>query len=340
MDGLKAEIAKGEDFADLARKYSEDLISKDSGGLLGVMDEKTAPKPFVDAVKKLKEGDVSGIVETPEGLHLIRLNSLTVAKAPTYEERKDAIKKDLQTAKATPLYFDSLEKLRDLAFNSPDLSEPASAIGAKIHESNAITRNGGGEGLFANQKVYREVFKDNVLKNGENSDVIEVSPDHAVVVRVKKYNPSSLLPFERVIAQAHDLVTTEKAKVALAKKADEVEKKIRDGEAIDKVANADGDKWQVELASKRTNPKSDREIISAAFRLPAATGKAFAIDKIQKSNGDYVVLTVSNVQDGTTKDYNPMEIPMLKNYMVRAKAVEEFNALEASLKSKANIDIY
>lgn len=339
LNDLKSKLAAGEDFAELARAYSEDLGSKEAGGALGVLNGDAFPDAFVKAAQKLSPGQVSDIVETESGLHLVYLNSLEVVAAPTLEERYEAIKSDLQTAKAAPLYLQSLEKLKDLAFNSPDLSDPAAAVGAMIQESAPITRHGG-QGLFSNKKVYDQVFMENVLKNGENSDVIELGPTQAIVLRLKHHDPAALIPFDEVATKARDLLVTDKAKIQLAEKAEALRAELFAGADIEALARKDGLEWQVTLAAIRNNPQSDREVIAAAFQLPSPPAGRMVVDKIQKINGDYVVLTVSNVKDGSVNDFNPMETPMFRNFMVRAAAMQEFSALEAGIKAKSEVDIY
>jgi peptidyl-prolyl cis-trans isomerase D len=335
---LQAQIKSGKDFADIARASSDDMGSKESGGLLGTLNEEAFPKEFVAAAKLLKTGEVSNVVETSAGLHLIKVNNVFTPKAPGFDERKDAIRAELSKSKAAPLFQQAVEQLKDLAFNSADLAEPASALKVSTKITNDITRNKGVD-IFASKKVRKAVFEDRVLLNGENSDVIEVMPTTVVVLRVKEHKPSALLPFESVSVKAEQSVKATKAKEALKKKSEAIVASIKSGEPIEIVAKNYGYSVNTQLQAKRAGFGGDLETMEAAFALPSVTGNQSALDTIEKINGDRVVIVTSNVQDGTLSDLSPMERNAMKRYVSRAQAIQEFTAYQDSIKENAKIDI-
>lgn len=336
---LKKQITDGQDFAEVARQNSEDFGSKEAGGELGNLNEEIFPKTFVTAAKALKEGQVSDIVETPNGLHLIRVNSVVVLKAPSLADRSPSIKADLITAKAAPAYVQALEQLKDAAFNSADLKEPAETIHATVQVANAVTRTQT-DGVFKNQKVRQTIFEDRILSGGENSDVIELSPTEAIVLRVKQHNESTVLPFEQVAVKAESLVKKAKASEFLNTEIQQAMTAIKAGESLAEVAQKQHLTVKSLKQSRRSALGADIEIIEAAFALPAATGTQFALDQIEKINGDKAVVVVSHVENGELTDLNPMESSALKRYVSKANAIGEFNAYQESLKEQADIDIF
>jgi peptidyl-prolyl cis-trans isomerase D len=335
---IQEKIKGGDDFAELAREFSDDLGSKEAGGYLGALNADAFPESFLVATNALNKGEVSGVVETESGLHLIRINNVIEPKLPTYEERKEAIVADLQMTKSLPMYVDALEKLKDISFNSVDLIEPAEAVNAKIKTSSAVTRKGGA-GIFSNKTVYNAIFKEGVLKNGENSEVIELGPTSAVVLRVKEHNPSALIDFAIVATKAKEMIVTDKAKEQLSVKANAIKNKVFAGTDIESIAKEYSYPWQVILASKRTNSDANQEIVNAAFKLPTINESQKAVDLMQKANGDYVVLTVSNVKDGDLAE-NQLEANTLKSFVARASGIDEFDIFQAGLRDQADVDIY
>jgi peptidyl-prolyl cis-trans isomerase D len=336
---IQKQLQEGQEFSDLAIAYSEDLGSKDSGGMLGVLNEESFPKEFVTAAKVLNKGEVSGIVETESGLHLIQLSEINKPEMATYESRKDAILADLTLAKATPMYLQAVEQLKDIAFNSADLSEPAKSLNEEIQVSAAVTRKGG-EGIFGNKAVYTAVFNEPVLVNGENSEVLELGPNRAVVLRVKEHQPAGLIPFAEISEKVKAEAITAKAQEQLLAKADNIKAKILSGAEIEQLAIENGFSWQLSLAARRTAVDADPELINAAFAMPKTAGEIPAVDTIKKANGDFIVLAVNNVKDGNPTDITPMETKTIKSYVARAVSLEQFNAIENAIKSKADIKIY
>ncbi len=339
LQQIQKQLGEGQEFSDLAIAYSEDLGSKDSGGMLGMLNEESFPKEFVKVAKTLKKGEVSPIVETESGLHLILVSDISIPKMATYDERKEAITNDLKIAKTAPMYLQALEQLKDITFNSADLSEPAKTLNTEIKVSSPVTRNGGA-GLFSKKAVYSAVFKDEVLKNGENSDVIELSPTQAIVVRLKEHKPSALIPFENNIEAVKTEAIIVKAQEQLAAKSQSLKAKILTGVNIEQLSLENGLALQSALSARRTSFESDPEIINAAFSMPKSSGAIPAVDTIKKTNGDFILLAVNNIKDGNPKDITPMETKTIKSYVARAVSLEQFNAIESALNDKADIKIY
>lgn len=102
IEGLLAELRGGADFAELARRHSEDRSAAD-GGDLGEFSRGRMVKPFEDAVLALQPGEISGVVETRFGYHLIKLEARTPAKIPTLEETRDRIRQRLIAERRTEI---------------------------------------------------------------------------------------------------------------------------------------------------------------------------------------------------------------------------------------------
>ncbi len=334
---IKKQIAEGESFADLAKEHSDDFGSKEQGGALGELNEDAFPEAFVQAAKALTKGQVSDIVETESGFHIIKLTELTVTKAEPYEKRKDILIKELQSAKAAPAFWAAVEELKDISFNAPDLQEPAEVLKIDVKESMPVKRSGG-EGLFSNPSVYKALFANELINEKQNSEVIQIRPDHVVVVHVKSHAPAKLIPFENAGDQAKQAALIEKATKLLAEKAEKIQLAIQSGAEIEKVANENAHEWQVHLATRRTAAEVDRLLLNAAFQLPKAAEGYRAVDTIKSPKGDYIVFVVENVKDGRPEDVSSMEISAIKNYMSQSAGLKEFKAVESYVKSEADID--
>jgi peptidyl-prolyl cis-trans isomerase C len=94
IDDIRKKAIGGEDFAELARKYSEGPSAK-NGGALGEFSRERMVKPFADAAFAMKPGDISDVVETRFGYHIILVASKSEAGRAPYEEVKDQIRAKL-----------------------------------------------------------------------------------------------------------------------------------------------------------------------------------------------------------------------------------------------------
>lgn len=95
LEAVKKRIENGEDFAALAREFSQ-CPSAEKGGDLGFFERGNMVKPFEDAAFSLKPGEVSDIVVTPFGFHLIKVTERTEARTVSFDESQDRINQHLR----------------------------------------------------------------------------------------------------------------------------------------------------------------------------------------------------------------------------------------------------
>lgn len=337
LKDVQAKLAAGESFAELAKQYSDDLGSKEFGGNLGQLNKDAFPAAFVAAAEKLEQGQVSDIVESDAGLHLIKLVNLTTTHPKTFAERKTALEQSLKLAKAEPAFWAAVEELKDISFNAPDLQEPATALKLQVKTSAPVGRNGGTD-IFSNPSVYKTVFTDAVMKDHANSDVIDAGENHVVVLRLKQYNPVVLQPFAEVEAEAKAAYIREQAGQALDQKMAEVAKALQEGADVEQLAKAQKLTWELVLGAQRTSNKTAPAIIKAAFKLPRPAAEQRAIDTVKLDSGDQAIVVVTNVKDGDQFDINGAEAKAMRNFISRTRAIEQFQAVQNQLRENAEIE--
>lgn len=109
---VREKAAKGEDFAALAKEYSEDTGTSENGGSLGTVPYNTTQfvQEFTDAFKKLNEGEISDLVQSTYGYHIIKVADI---KEKTLEEAKEEIKTQLEGEKKQEIYNTSIEQWKN-----------------------------------------------------------------------------------------------------------------------------------------------------------------------------------------------------------------------------------
>lgn len=338
LQEVQQKLAAGESFAKLAKQYSDDLGSKNNGGEIGPLDADAFPEAFVQAAMALKEKQVSDIVKTDAGFHLIKLNDLQKQQAPSFAERKPALLEQLKQAKAEPAYWAALEQLKDVSFNAPDLQEPSELLGLQVETAGPIKKTGN-QGMFANRDIVSSLFSDAALNDGLNTEVLELSSEKAVVLRVKEHQKPQLIAFADVKADVEQAYRQQQAKSLLKAKADAILKSLQSGKTVEQVAGAEAEQWQLELGAKRNSGKLPRALLQQAFALPAVKGKdKQALSTVTLSNNDIAIVAVNNVQAGDLAAVEGFEREALKQFLQRNSAQMTFVQLQQHVKANADIE--
>jgi peptidyl-prolyl cis-trans isomerase D len=334
---IEQQLKKGESFAKLAEQYSQDTGSAQKGGDLGLFGHGAMVKPFDDAVFKLKVGEVSKPVQTEYGYHLIKLEEIKgeqrrarhilikPVKVPAdFTAAKEKIRRDLQQQRAEQAFFDKADKLDKLSYQNQDSLAPvAEQLGLQLHESDFFTRQGGPQ-QFHNPLVITAAFSDAVLKQGQNSEVIKLSGDHVMVLRLKDHQAAKQKPLEEVTAMIDAQLRREKAREQAYSTAKIVYQKLLAGENASAIVPAGN--WQrvgfidrtaapAPADKKAVNPVSD-EIRRLAFRIPSSsdpTKPSYSLERL--ANGDSVIIGVYAIRDATVTASTDAQAGLLRQML-------------------------
>ena len=238
VEEIQQRIAKGEDFAALAKELSQDPGSASNGGDLGFAGEGVYDPAFEQALYALDKDQVSAPVRTQFGYHLIKLLGVEAPEVPSFASLKDKLTRELKTQQVEQRFVEVTKQLEDSAFESSDLVQPAQELGLKVQTAAPFGREGG-EGITANRAVIQAAFSEEVLEEGSNSNALELDPETVVVLRVKEHRKPAQLPLETVADSIRAHLVKEKATEELKAKADTLVKGLRDG-SIDANAGFEG----------------------------------------------------------------------------------------------------
>jgi peptidyl-prolyl cis-trans isomerase D len=340
LEALRQRIAAGEDFAALAGEYSEDLGSKAAGGDLGYSSGDAFPEAFEAALATLQPGEVSAPVATEAGWHLIQLTEQESSTPATYEARRDAIARQWQQSKAEPQYAVKLEALKDLSFNAPDLQSVAQELGLALHESPPFDRDGADAGPFADQRLVAEAFTKGVLEEGVNSEVIEIAPDHSVVLRLKRRIAPEPIPFDEVSGTIREKLQQDQARRLMTERARQLRDALRQGEAFAAIADAQQLTYKKYTGLSRDSIEdANPEIVGAAFRLspPLDDKPVVAIRNLQ--NGDTALVVVDKVVPGSVDEIEDEKRANMQRLLSRYRSEQVLEGFRATLHQGADIEL-
>lgn len=334
LNGVKAELDAGGDFAALAAQYSEDSFSAEQGGDIGDTTGDVFPEAFEDALAALQLNEVSTPVVTEGAVHLIKLIRLEEQEKPSLAERRDDIITQLTAAKAEPLYIAALDQLADMSFNSVGLQDTAEELSLPLQTSGVVPRSGG-SGIFADAKVLKAAFSAELVEQGLNSEVIELSADQSVVLRVAKHLPPEQRPLEQVAQEISQQLRNQSARDALQASANDMIASLRAGGDMAALASEAGlEVTALENINRRDN-RAPR-IVPAAFGL-SVDGVAY--DSVSMGYQGLAVIAVSDVVAGSLEALSDAERQGLRGMLQQAAAGAEMNAFQASLRANADVVI-
>lgn len=334
-----ARIKAGEAFEDVAKELSEDPGSSSQGGDLGFFGKGLMVKPFEDAAFALDAGVLSEPVRSPFGVHVIEVTEIRAGEIPPLEEVRDQLKAELVEEQAKNLFFDRMEELAQATFESPDTLAPAAeALQLSVGQSDWIPRTGGVD-IGRYPQVIAAAFSDDVLESGNNSEVIEVEPNHVLVVRVEEHRPSRQKEFSEVEAEIRAGMFIRNAAKAAQELGEKLVEQLKSGSAtLEELAAANG--LEVENAGPVTRSATDhpRQILFEAFRLPVPEGGTSSISGIALPSDDYAVLEIKSVTAG-----DPAKVPAERRVkftqdLQKLYGQSEAGAFVLDLKAKAQIE--
>jgi peptidyl-prolyl cis-trans isomerase D len=339
--GIVARLDAGESFEDLAKELSDDPGSAASGGDLGFFGRGMMTPEFEEAVFGLKIGERSQPVKSPFGFHIIELLDIKPEVATPLAEVRDELVDQLLSEERGHVYYERFENLSSLAFEQPDsLQGAADALQLDIKESDWISKQGGGTGIAANTAIVEAAFSEDVLLNGNNSAPIEIGPDHVVVIRTLEHQEAAQQPLDEVKADVATRVKDEKARKLANARGKEVLASLNAGEAtLDTIAAAEKTAVNKTELVLRNASEPDPEIVTAAFSMQAPTVGGTAYEGLATRNGDYVIIALQQVKDGSLSDLPEAARKQAWRSLSRLQGETELAAVMNALKQQAVIQI-
>ena len=267
IEGIAAELKAGADFAALAKAKSKDPGSATQGGDLGFAGKGMFVPEFENALFALKAaGDVSPVVKTPFGYHIIKLTAVRAEAPPSFASLEQTLTDEVRQAEADDAYIKAVENLDAKVYEAADLTEPAKAAGLSIAQSPLFNRQGG-EGVLAERKVVEAAFNDEQTKERRNSSAITLNDGRTVWLHVSQYIPARKQPLSEVKAILTEELRTEKALAKAMEQAQALVKRSASEPEATWLASAN-----VNLQSAGGLTRVDRqmkpELLNAIFRAP------------------------------------------------------------------------
>lgn len=278
--GLLDRLNAGEDFEELAKAESQDTFSGENGGDLDWFTRGVMDPDFETAAFALENvGDLSQVVRSEFGFHIIKLTDVKPEQVQAFDDVKAEIVEVIKRESAVEEYLDVQQRMSEVAFEVPEgLEEVAAVADVEVKETVSFSRLSAPE-PFNDGALLNQAFSEELIADGVNSDVIEVNDEHFVFLRIAEHEPERTKPLSEVESEVKDALLTRKAKDAALQWLKDIVTQLESGADISERLVTKALEWQEATDVDRNTTQLASQLKSELFKL----GKLNAATAIELS---------------------------------------------------------
>ena len=301
------ELEQGEDFAELAKLYSDDSLTADQGGELPPLVYEDLEEHLAAPLFALREGEFSEPLESDFGLQIFKLIAIESSARQAFGEVRDVVSEQFRREQAEAIYNEEASRLEILAYEYPQGLEQVAKSLETVDEVKSVgpLDMGGNEGPFRYPRIKAAVYEERVLNEYANSEMIEVEPGHALVVRVDEgaYQPSRQRSFEEVKGEISETLLKEDAWLAASAAVGEALGQLQEQSATQRVTLNELARQQSTVVRtldfvRRNDGSATPQIVRALFRIPETVG-GYTRARIG-TDESYAIVEMTGVRLGET----------------------------------------
>jgi peptidyl-prolyl cis-trans isomerase D len=320
-------------FAELAKKYSQDPGSAVKGGDLDYFTRGAMTKPFEDAAFAMKPGEISGIVESEFGFHIIKLTDVKAPKQKTFEEMRPELEAELKKQQAQKKFAEMADTFSNGVYEQADSLKPvADRLKLEVKTAANVQRTPapGNKGPLGNPKFLAALFSSDSIEKKRNTEAVEIAPNTLVSGRVVKYTPARTLPLAEVKDRVRERVVAARA-AELAKT--EGKQKLAAWKASPASANLPA----AVTVSRQDAQKQPSAVVEAALRADPGALPAFV--GVDLGEQGYAVVKVDKVvpRDAPAPEMAKQELDQYTKWWSAAENLAYYNLLKERFKVKIEL---
>lgn len=323
-------LNQGEAFATLVKEVSDDTFSAEQNGSLDWIEPGAMDPAFEKAAYALaQKGDISGLVKSDFGYHIIRLDDIDPADVTPLSDVKDDIRLALQQEQAADRFYAQSTQLAEVAFEEANGLEPAAeAVNTKVQFTDYFALDNA-QGLMARPQIQQALDSYDVRENGLNSELIELSGEHAIVVRLDDVKPEKQLSFAEVKDQVQATLVAEKGRQQAQEKADQLVAQLEQTGTLDQGDYVFSDAQVINRVSQQ------QAVSELAFSLPQPNDTGASYGVTQNRQGDIVVVALDNVINPAMPDISPQS--QMADRVARAMSNMSLSATLEALREQVDV---
>lgn len=280
-------------------------------------------------------------IQTDYGFQIVVVDEVTGGDRPDLSEVRGEVETDYRRSQAERRFFELYDELAVLTYENPDtLAIASETLDLDIQESDYLSRNGGSNILLNNQKVLSAAFSDDVLNEGNNSELIEIDADQIVVIRVTEHQPQRTMTLSEVEDSIRAKILFDKVSGLTADRGDEIIGKIRQGADSDVIAEEYSIIWTNKNDVGRTDLALNGQLLQAAFTADKPADGEVSVIGAPLISGDYGIVVVTDVNDIDPESLADEDIAEIFNRVMQNNASRTWSNILTDLRADADIEIF
>jgi peptidyl-prolyl cis-trans isomerase D len=341
LEGVKAKVIAGEEFAGFAKQLSEDPGSGKLGGDLNWSARGRMVPEFDEVMFSLAEaGTLSDVVKTEYGYHLIQLTDIRPASTEPFEDVRSQLESELSERQAQTKLADLSVQLQELTYDNPEsLDVAAQALGLSVQTSDWFSR-AEGLGIAQFARVRAASFDGIVLNDNDNSDVITLESGGMVVVRKNSYESPELQSLDDVRSEIVAVLQINKARRVAIAKLVAVTERIKQGQKLSEASLPSNAFLSDTYVISRGANELPTDAVNAAFELSRPEGDVASYTSVERANGDQVIVVVTAVTDGDPSKATEAESDQLRARVSQSRGYAETASVLRAIRTKADVKIW
>jgi len=315
-------------FAELAKKNSGDPGSASQGGDLGFFSRGMMVRAFEDAAFGLKPNQISDLVESDFGFHIIKITGIKAGKMKSLELARPEIERELRKQRAGRRFAEAAEAFSNLVYEqSESLGPAAERFKIALQRAEGVTRQSAPVPALNNARLLAALFADDSIKNKRNTEAVETAPGVLVSARVLNHKPASQRPFDEVKGDLAQQLARQEALVLARRQGEERLEELKKG-------NASAVRFGATKLVSRDEPQDlGPEALSKIFGADASKLPVYA--GLESNNG-YAIYRVTRVVDVQPDEARARSV---QSELGRASGTQEFKAFLDGLRADAKVEI-
>jgi peptidyl-prolyl cis-trans isomerase D len=332
--------APGADFAALAGEHSDDPGSRASGGDLGWLETGITDPAFESALFALQAGEVSEPVKSADGWHVILLRDVREGRGREFAEVRAELEQEFLETERERLFNDRAGRMVDAVYRDPtSLQAAADELDLEIRRAGPFGRAGGDSEISSHPSVLQAAFSDEVMVEGNVSDVIDLGDGRMVAIRGYEHLRARPIPLEEIREQVVAELVEERRLQQARDRAVQAVQRLGAGETMEALAEEFGGEVRTDADIGRMAATAAPPIVSEAFRLPHPQGEAVTRGSVDLGNGRHALIELQAVRDGDPAAVAAAERSALREQLGQVMANSEVEGLMQALRQQIPVRI-
>jgi|TARA_B110000495_G_scaffold31498_1_gene24213 peptidyl-prolyl cis-trans isomerase D len=330
-------LNEGEDFSALALDYSDDGGTKEQGGNLGMLAKSQLPGALGDAVFAMSINEVSELVRTDFGFHIVQLNNIESDGQVPFETVRAELEMELKSQKSSVNFTVIERELSDALFDADGIEVIARDLNFDLNELKGFTRNGGGE-FGANQIVIDALFNAQRNNDSQLSDIIEVDANRSIVFQVSMFNEATVMPLDQVRDQIISDMKFVSAEVLANNIATKISSLMEDNEDLVPTVEELDSVTVRDVIINRLTEDVDFVIQANVFGMKKPLPGNTKVGTVVMQNANYAVFSLKNHTYGIPEMIPQEERDAAKERLNQQSGVSDYTAFISELQLNAAIE--